>query len=268
MAEREDRRYEEKKTKSTLVRKAAKDPRFNEEQQVRDVLAAAEPEARDKARAQASAKRYERALEKEKLASKAAVSGTGIVTASRLKFGNSKDDKSERFEPAEKERWQIDKAILKGKFKGEAWNPRKRVSPDALAGIRSLSASQPDIYNTATLAQHFKMSPEAIRRILKSKWQPSEEEAEDRRKRWEKRGEKKWTEMVEHGIRPPKKWRDMGVGRTRDGSAPKWKKAGRVRGMQGERWIEQADSEIFARAADAESDEAVFRRRDIPERFI
>ena len=35
-----------------------------------------------------------------------------------------------------------------------------------------------------------KVSPEVIRRILKSNWEPSEEELEDLQQRWKKRGEK------------------------------------------------------------------------------
>lgn len=112
-----------------------------------------------------------------------------------------------------KERWQIDKAALKQKFGGEGWNPRKRLSPDTLEGIRALHSSDPATYSTQTLAEHFQVTPDAIRRILKSKWQPSAEDSAKRMERWEKRGLKKWAEMAEQGMRPPKKWRAMGVGK-------------------------------------------------------
>ncbi|GAB7337090.1 hypothetical protein MBLNU457_g2491t1 [Dothideomycetes sp. NU457] len=156
--------------------------------------------------------------------------------------------------PHKKEPWQSYKAALKEKFGDVAWTPRKRISPDALAGIRALRASQPEVYTTERLAEHFKMSPEAIRRILRSKWQPTEEEMDDRRRRWEKRGIKKWTEMAEEGVRPPKKWRELGVGRTEDGQAPKWKRMEFDGKVKGERWIEQPATDVFVRAADAESD--------------
>lgn len=156
--------------------------------------------------------------------------------------------------PHKKEPWQLYKAALKEKFGDEAWTPRKRISPDALAGIRALRANQPDVYTTDRLAEHFKMSPEAIRRILRSKWQPNEEEMDERRKRWEKRGIKKWTEMAEEGVRPPKKWRELGVGKTEDGQAPKWKRMEFDGKVRGERWIEQPATDVFVRAADAESD--------------
>ena len=45
----------------------------------------------------------------------------------------------------------------------------------------------------------FKVSPEAIRRILKSKWEPNEEEQERRAERWERRGEKIWARWRETG---------------------------------------------------------------------
>lgn len=66
---------------------------------------------------------------------------------------------------------------------------------------------------TQVLANKFEVSPEAIRRILKSKWRPSAAEEEDRRERWERRGEsvyRRWVE--ERGANPPKKWRQRGIG--------------------------------------------------------
>ncbi|TKX20481.1 hypothetical protein C1H76_7291 [Elsinoe australis] len=147
-----------------------------------------------------------------------------------------------------REPWQIQKKALKEKFGDQGWTPRKRISPDAIAGLRSLHASDPATYSTDKLADYFQISPEAVRRILKSKWQPNEDEAVERRARWERRGEKKWSEMVEQGIRPPKKWRDMGVGRVPKGETPSWRKGARPKG--GERWIEHRSPEdLFARAA-------------------
>ena len=112
-----------------------------------------------------------------------------------------------------KERWQVQKEALKEKFNGEAWNPRKKLSPDTMEGIRHLHTTHPEKFTTPVLAQHFKVSPEAIRRILKSLWRPSDEETEERLARWDRRGEKIWTNLVELGVKPPKKWRQMGVGR-------------------------------------------------------
>lgn len=99
------------------------------------------------------------------------------------------------------ESWQVQKAALKEKFAG-GWNPPKKLSPDALDGIRHLHAKAPEQFTTAVLAEEFEMSPEAIRRILKSKWRPSEDEMESRRKRWENRHDRIWSRMAELGLRP------------------------------------------------------------------
>lgn len=117
----------------------------------------------------------------------------------------------------QREPWQAQKKALSEKFGPSGWLPRKRLSPDALEGIRALHAQYPDKFTTPILADQFKVSPEAIRRILKSKWRPKDDEEERRRRRWENRGENIWSQMVEMGIKPPKKWRDMGVGKSRGG---------------------------------------------------
>ena len=106
-----------------------------------------------------------------------------------------------------REPWQVQKSALSNKFGTASWQPRKRLSPDALEGIRGLHAEDPDTFDTATLAARFEISPEAIRRILKSKWRPNVEEEEKRRARWERRGQRIWSSMSELGIKPPKKWR-------------------------------------------------------------
>ena len=116
----------------------------------------------------------------------------------------------------QREPWQTQKIALSEKFGPTGWLPRKRLSPDTLEGIRALHSQYPDKFSTPILANQFKVSPEAIRRILKSKWRPKDEEEERRRRRWEKRGENIWSQMGEMGIKPPKIWRDMGVGKSRE----------------------------------------------------
>ncbi|PYI28536.1 hypothetical protein BP00DRAFT_428290 [Aspergillus indologenus CBS 114.80] len=106
--------------------------------------------------------------------------------------------------PKKKEHWQTQKAALKEKFK-EGWNPPKKLSPDAIEGIRHLHQVAPEQFTTPVLAEQFKVSPEAIRRILKSKWRASDKEMEDRRKRWERRHDRIWAHMTELGLRPPTK---------------------------------------------------------------
>ena len=113
----------------------------------------------------------------------------------------------------DQENWQVQKQALAEKFGSAGWLPRKRLSPDALDGIRALHAQYPEKYTTAELATQFESSPEAIRRILKSKWRPNEKEEDDRRRRWDRRGEAIWTRMADAGMKPPTKWRRMGIGR-------------------------------------------------------
>jgi hypothetical protein len=109
--------------------------------------------------------------------------------------------------------WKIQKEALKEKFP-DGWKPRKRLSPDALAGIRALNAQFPEVYTTSTLASRFEVSPENIRRILKSKWQPNADEEKGRQERWFKRGMQVWDHQAALGMKPPRKWRLEGV--TRD----------------------------------------------------
>ena len=123
---------------------------------------------------------------------------------------------SEEQKPIQRLPWQVQKQALAKKFGDKGWNPRKRLSPDTLDGIRALHTQFPEEYPTSVLAERFKVSPEAIRRILKSKWKPNEAEQASRRLRWDKRGAMIWSEMVELGMSPPKKWREMGIRKKRE----------------------------------------------------
>lgn len=117
--------------------------------------------------------------------------------------------------PKDAEHWKIQKAALREKFP-EGWNPKKKLSPDALEGIRALNRQFPQVYTTAALAGHFQVSPEAIRRILKSRWQAKPEEEEDRQERWFQRGKQVWTRWAELGRKPPKRWQAEGILREPD----------------------------------------------------
>ncbi|KAH8907113.1 hypothetical protein BR93DRAFT_968659 [Coniochaeta sp. PMI_546] len=126
-----------------------------------------------------------------------------------------KSDETTQEPPPKKENWQLQKAALKEKFP-EGWSPRKRLSPDALAGIRALHQQFPEEYTTEVLANKFEVSAEAIRRILKSKWEPQPEEEIERQERWFNRGKRIWSAWAEEGKKPPTKWRKEGI--TRDPS--------------------------------------------------
>lgn len=134
-----------------------------------------------------------------------------------------KGDKPARYpwnNDADKPEWKKYKESLEKKFEGASWRPAKRVSPDAVLGMRDLHKSDPNTYNIEVLSDQFKISKEAVRRILKSKFTPNQDEMKDKRDRWERRGEAVWKKLSDTGVRPPKKWREMGVSQ---GPAP-WKK--------------------------------------------
>ncbi|KAI9880699.1 MAG: Required for respiratory growth protein 9 mitochondrial [Pleopsidium flavum] len=135
--------------------------------------------------------------------------------------------------PRKREPWQVQKLALIEKFGRQGWSPRKRLSPDALEGIRALHAQYPDKFTTPVLADQFKVSPEAIRRILRSKWRPDAAEEVSRLQRWDKRGELIWGQMVEIGIKPPKRWREMGIVKKEDRLHSELKPKGR----QGSDWL-------------------------------
>ncbi|KAL7950958.1 hypothetical protein V8C42DRAFT_308056 [Trichoderma barbatum] len=130
-------------------------------------------------------------------------------------------EQSSKPRPKTHEPWQLQKAALKEKFP-EGWQPRKRLSPDALAGIRALNAQFPDVYTTDALADKFQVSREAIRRILKSNWRPSVVEEEDRQQRWFRRGKQVWEQKAALGIKPPQRWRMEGI--ARDPAYHEWSK--------------------------------------------
>lgn len=127
--------------------------------------------------------------------------------------------KGDTWVPPPKLPWMVQKERTKEKYP-DGYNPLKRLSPDAIAGIRALHAQLPEQYTSFTLAEEFKVSPEAIQRILKSKWRPNSDEQTDREERWRRRGEKVWTRLADMGVKPPKEWREMGIG----AGKPEWMK--------------------------------------------
>ena len=105
--------------------------------------------------------------------------------------------------------WKVHKRAVKTKLDGKAWEPLKRLSPDAREGVRQLHSENPKLWSTENLANHFQISPDAVRRILKSSWNPTENEREQQRERWIRRGETIWNRYVEIGYKAPRKWRGL-----------------------------------------------------------
>lgn len=58
----------------------------------------------------------------------------------------------------------------------EGWSPPHKLSRQAMDGLRVLHAHDPETFSTPMLAEKFRVSPEAVRRILRSKWEPSSEQ--------------------------------------------------------------------------------------------
>ena len=72
-------------------------------------------------------------------------------------------------------RWAQHRASMKAKFP-EGWAPPHKLSRAAMDGLRALHAYDPDTFTTPVLSEKFRISPEAVRRILRSKWQPTKEQ--------------------------------------------------------------------------------------------
>lgn len=98
---------------------------------------------------------------------------------------NIRDDIQEKSKPG----WQKQELALRRKFKGERWNPSKRLSREEMESVRLLKSQFP-VLNASNLAERYKVSPEAIRRVLKSKWQPTEQESVRLHERWKRRGDR------------------------------------------------------------------------------
>lgn len=85
--------------------------------------------------------------------------------------------------------WKRDLYARREKMQGESWTPRRKVSRTTMEDIRHLKSENPQL-NSGSLGEIFGLSPEAVRRILKSRWTPSEDEEERIRQRWSRRGDR------------------------------------------------------------------------------
>lgn len=78
--------------------------------------------------------------------------------------------------------WKIQEIALSRKFP-DGWTPSTKLSHEAQHGLRLLHASDPERFDISVLSRRFRISPESVRRILKSRWRPSPEEAERQNRR-------------------------------------------------------------------------------------
>ena len=108
-------------------------------------------------------------------------------------------------------RWAQHRASLKTKFP-EGWAPPHKLSRAAMDGLRALHAHDPDTFTTPVLADKFRISPEAVRRILRGKWQPTQEQRarlleREKRHRQDRIQSKRATERMGEA---ENKWRKTG----------------------------------------------------------
>lgn len=78
--------------------------------------------------------------------------------------------------------WQVQKIALSRKFP-DGWSPMTRLSREAQDGLRLLHAADPERFSVDVLSRRFRISVESVRRILKSRWQPSAKAVERQNRR-------------------------------------------------------------------------------------
>ncbi|KAJ2790668.1 Required for respiratory growth protein 9 mitochondrial, partial [Coemansia linderi] len=76
--------------------------------------------------------------------------------------------------------WQRRKIELKLKLGSDKWEPEKKIATSSMEKIRLLNSEFPDVWTMQRLSEQFKVSQETVRRILKSKFRPSEQRTEKR----------------------------------------------------------------------------------------
>ncbi|RLV89202.1 Required for respiratory growth protein 9 mitochondrial [Spathaspora sp. JA1] len=91
--------------------------------------------------------------------------------------------------------WKKREIAIKKRY-GE-WKPTKRLSREDMLKVKELSEQFPN-YKTVDLANIFRVSPEAIRRILKSKWVPSDADIDKITARRERQRQEKIDTRQQH----------------------------------------------------------------------
>ncbi|KAF7727451.1 Required for respiratory growth protein 9 mitochondrial [Apophysomyces ossiformis] len=86
------------------------------------------------------------------------------------------------------------------------WKPIKRVSRTTMEKIRTLRHMYPDVYNTVRLSAEFKISTEAVARILKSKFRPTPDiQQRQERNRYAAMGQRRLELQKKFGVPPDRK---------------------------------------------------------------
>ncbi|CAB4413719.1 unnamed protein product [Rhizophagus irregularis] len=89
----------------------------------------------------------------------------------------SNDNKTINYDPNWRENenlpgWLRHRFAMKERIGFKYWKPHKKVNREVMDKIRWLHNQLPEEYNAEKLSKHFKISPESIRRIIKSKFIP------------------------------------------------------------------------------------------------
>lgn len=93
----------------------------------------------------------------------------------------------------------------------QGWSPPHKLSRQAMDGLRVLHAHDPEKFSTPKLAERFRISPEAVRRILRGQWEPTPEQRA-RLLRREMREKQSWIEARRAAER--EEYKELGGGRT------------------------------------------------------
>ncbi|CAO1638314.1 unnamed protein product [Parajaminaea phylloscopi] len=90
-----------------------------------------------------------------------------------LSRGQTIQEKDDQVEAAPQAAWALHRNALREKFSDSdlgtsQWRPNKVLSRETQSGLRLLHATDPEKWTVSTLSRQFKISPEAVRRILRS----------------------------------------------------------------------------------------------------
>ncbi|KAJ2016355.1 hypothetical protein GGH13_006767 [Coemansia sp. S155-1] len=94
--------------------------------------------------------------------------------------GEAKSRMQDRLRDSSLAVWQRRKIELKLKLGSEKWEPAKKIATSSMEKIRLLNSEFPEVWTMQRLSEQFKVSQETVRRILKSRFQPSEQRTERR----------------------------------------------------------------------------------------
>lgn len=89
--------------------------------------------------------------------------------------------------------WRLHREAMRRLYP-DGWDPPLKLSRPAMSLVRSLHEQDPVTFSTDRLAMRFKVSPEAVRRILRGKWKMEEDkqrELEEKEEEGEKSEERK-----------------------------------------------------------------------------